>query len=123
MKIYHKSEASEAGPAWVCGHWNRSPIEIGIGLHSEVGSGEVRYHHSYREYYVVLEGTTELEVKKTQAPLRAGMIVMVAPEERHQVVSVGEADVRWVVIKERSESGTKYMSSRGGCPTPTALDS
>ncbi len=74
------------------------------------GAGEVRHHHPYREYYVVLEGVAELEVEGTQVPLRAGMVVMVEPGERHKVASVGEAGARWVVIKERSEPDTKYLS-------------
>ncbi len=110
MKIYHKGEESGSGPAWVCGHWNGSPLAIGMGLRSEVGSGEVRHHHPYREYYVVLEGVAELDVEGTQVPLRAGIVVMVEPGERHRVVCVGEAGARWVVIKERSEPDTKYLS-------------
>jgi hypothetical protein len=42
--------------------------------------------------------------------LRAGMVIMVEPGERHMVVSVDEAGARWVVIQERSEPNTKYMS-------------
>ncbi len=110
MKIYHKSAESGEGPAWVCGHWNGSPIQIGMGLRTEVGAGEVRHHHPYREYYVILEGAAELEVEETQVPLRAGMVVMVEPEERHRVVAVGEAGARWVVIKEQSTPDTKYVS-------------
>ncbi|CAN5296161.1 hypothetical protein BH24CHL1_BH24CHL1_14730 [soil metagenome] len=110
MKIYHKSEESGSGPAWVCGHWNGSPIEIGMGLRSEVGSGEVRHYHPYREYYAVFEGVAELDVEGTQVSLRAGMVVMVEPGERHMVVSVGDTGARWVVIKERSEPDTKYVS-------------
>ena len=41
MKIYKKSEASGDGLAWLCGHWNGSPLEIGMGLRCEVGAGEV----------------------------------------------------------------------------------
>jgi mannose-6-phosphate isomerase-like protein (cupin superfamily) len=108
--MYHKSEASGDGPAWICGHWNGSPLEIGMGLRSEVGPGEVRHHHPYREYFVVLEGAAELEVEGLSVPLCAGMVVMIEPGERHQVTSVGESGARWVVIKERSEPGTKYVS-------------
>jgi quercetin dioxygenase-like cupin family protein len=81
-----------------------------MGLRSEVGTGEVRHYHPYREYYVVLEGTAELEVEGTTIPLNAGMVVMVEPGERHQVVDVGEAGARWIVIKERSEPDTKYVA-------------
>lgn len=110
VKIYYKSEGSGSGPAWVCGHWNGSPLEIGMGLRLEVGSGEIRHSHPYREYFVVLEGTAELEVEETKVPLRAGMVVMIEPGERHKVNSVGDAGAQWVVIKERSEPNTKYLS-------------
>ena len=110
MKTYHKSEASGDGPAWICGHWNGSPLAIGSGLRSEVGTGEARHHHPYREYYVVLEGTAELEVEGELVQLRAGTVVMVEPGERHMVVAVGQAGARWVVIQERSEPDTKYVA-------------
>jgi quercetin dioxygenase-like cupin family protein len=109
MQIYHKSEASGDGPAWVCGHWNGSPIQIGMGLRSEVGSGEIRHYHPYREYYVVLAGAAELEVEGERVPLHAGMIVMVEPGERHRVMAVGETGAHWVVIQERSEPDTKFV--------------
>jgi mannose-6-phosphate isomerase-like protein (cupin superfamily) len=110
MKTYHKSEESGDGPVWICGHWNGSPLAIGTGLRSEVGSGEVCHQHPYREYYVVLEGAAELEVEEQRVQLRAGMVIMVEPGERHMVVAVGEAGARWVVIQERSEPDTKYIS-------------
>jgi quercetin dioxygenase-like cupin family protein len=43
-------------------------------------------------------------------PLRAGMVVMVEPGERHLVVAVGETGARWVVIQERSVPDTKGVS-------------
>ncbi|MCE7987370.1 MAG: cupin domain-containing protein [Caldilinea sp. CFX5] len=110
MQIYHKSAASGDGPAWVCGHWNGSPLGIGMGLRLAVGDGEARHYHPYREYYVVLEGSAELEVEGTLVPLCAGMVVMVEPGERHQVLSVGEAGVRWVVIQEQSAPDTKFAA-------------
>jgi mannose-6-phosphate isomerase-like protein (cupin superfamily) len=109
MRIYQKSEESGDGPAWICGHWNGSPLAIGSGLRSEVGSGEVRHHHPYREYYVVLEGGAELEVEGVVVNLRAGMVIMVEPGEHHEVVSVDEGGAHWVVIQERSEPNTKYI--------------
>jgi quercetin dioxygenase-like cupin family protein len=108
MRIY-QSEESGDGPAWVCGHWNGSPLEIGTGLRSEVGAREARHYHPYCEYFVVLEGTAELEVEGRPVPLRPGMVVMIEPGERHKVASVGAAGARWVVIKERSAPGTKYL--------------
>lgn len=105
MQIYHKIDDT---PAWVCGHWNGSPLAIGLGLRTEVGN-EVRHYHPYREYYVVLEGAAELEVEGTTVPLRAGLVVMVEPGERHQVVAVGAGGARWVVIQERSEPESKFV--------------
>lgn len=110
MKLYEKSPASGDGPAWICGHWNGSPLAIGTGLRTEVGAGEVRHHHPYCEYYVVLEGAAELEVEGQRVPLRAGMVVMVEPGEWHQVVAVGEAGARWVVIQEQSAPNTKFVA-------------
>jgi len=109
VQIYHKSEASGSGPAWICGHWNGSPLEIGTGLRTEIGVSEVRHFHPYREYFVVIEGTAELEVEGTPVTLRSGMVVMIEPGERHQVTSLGATGARWVVIKERSEPNTKYV--------------
>lgn len=109
MKIYNKSEDSGDAPAWVCGHWNGSPLEIGMGFRSEVGAGEVRHYHPYREYFVVLDGAAELEVEGALVPLRAGRVVMIEPGERHRVASVGVHGARWVVIKERSAPDTKYV--------------
>ncbi len=110
MKIYRKSAESGDSPAWICGHWNGSSLAIGTGLRTEVGDGEVRHHHPYREYYVVLEGAAELEVEEQLIALRAGMVVMVEPGERHQVVAVGESGARWVVIQEHSAPDTKYLA-------------
>jgi mannose-6-phosphate isomerase-like protein (cupin superfamily) len=109
MRLYHKSDESGDAPAWICGHWNGSPLEIGMGLRTEIGVGEVRHHHPYREYFIVLEGSAELEVEGMLIPLRAGMVVMVEPGERHWITSIGEPGARWVVIKEHSEPGTKHL--------------
>nr|MCU0495487.1 cupin domain-containing protein [Chloroflexaceae bacterium] len=89
---------------------NGSPLEIGTGLRSEVGSGEVRHYHPYCEYYVMIEGVAELEVEGKLVTLHAGMVVMIEPGERHQVASVGKSGARWVVIKERSEPGSKFVA-------------
>jgi mannose-6-phosphate isomerase-like protein (cupin superfamily) len=105
LRIYERVDDS---PAWICGHWNGSPVEIGLGLRSEVGSREVRHHHPYHEYYVVLEGSAVIEVNGKQIPVSSGMVVMVEPNEAHQVLSIGKEGVRWVAIKERSEPNSKF---------------
>lgn len=109
MQIYNKSAEDDDRPEWVCGHWNGSPLEIGMGLRKEIGAGEVRHHHPYCEYFIMLEGTAELEVEGNIIPLQPGMVVMIEPGERHQVESVGRTGARWIVIKERSQPDTKYI--------------
>lgn len=92
-----------------CGHWNGSPVEIGEGFLRGVPETEVRHKHPYHEFYVVLEGEAELEVEGNRVPLKAGSVVMIEPEEWHEVVSVSEQGARWVIIKERSEPGSKII--------------
>jgi mannose-6-phosphate isomerase-like protein (cupin superfamily) len=90
----------------LCGHWNGSPVEIGLTpLIREVPAGEVQHSHDYHEYYLVLEGSAELEVEGTVTILQTGTVVMVQPGERHRIVSVSPSGVRWVIIKERSAPG------------------
>ncbi len=94
-----------------CGHWNGSPLEIGVtSLLRTVPDAEARHHHDYHEYYVVLEGSAELEVEGREIPLRAGTIAMIEPAERHRVVSVAPGGVRWVIVKQRSEPNSKHVS-------------
>ena len=109
MRVYDKSTDKNT-PAWVCGHWNGSPLEIGMGLRTEVGEREVRHHHPYCENFIGLEGTAEFEVEGAVVVLRPGIVVMFEPGERHQLTSVDEAGARWIVIKEHSKSDTKYIS-------------
>jgi mannose-6-phosphate isomerase-like protein (cupin superfamily) len=97
-----------------CGHWNGSPVEIGLlpGPLRDVPAGETLHYHDYHEYYVVLEGSAELEVEGERVPLRGGTVVMVEPGERHRIVFVDpQAGARWVIIKERSEPNSKHVAS------------
>ena len=93
-----------------CGHWNGSPVEIGVtGVLSDVPETERLHCHDYHEYYVVLEGSAELEVDGRTTPLEAGTVVMVEPGEKHRVQNVGAAGVRWVIVKERSAPDSKRV--------------
>jgi len=103
MRVYEKTEGH-----LICGHWNGSPLEIGLtSIIREVPPGEARHFHDYHEYYVVLEGSAELEVEASVTVLRPGTTVMVQPGERHRIVSVSPSGGRWVIIKERSSPGSK----------------
>lgn len=106
MKIFRTGDGERH---WVCGHWNGSPLEIGLNdLLLEVPDGEVVHHHPFTEYYVGLEGSAQLEVGGHTVPLVADSVVMVEAGERHRVTSIAPGGARWVVIKERSEPGSKW---------------
>lgn len=105
MKTYKKS-----GTHLFCGHWNGSPVEIGVTeVLREVPPSERLHYHDYHEYYVFLEGDGTLEVSGSVIPLQAGTTIMVEPGEHHRVVGVGASGIRWVIIKERSEPDSKYV--------------
>ena len=105
MQVY-KKESSHL----FCGHWNGSPVEIGVTeTLLNVPSTEQLHYHNYHEYYVILEGSGTLEVDDRPVPLKEGTTIMVQPGERHRVISVGERGIRWVIIKERSEPDSKYV--------------
>ena len=110
MKIYSKIGSE---PEWVCGHWNGSPLAIGMGLRKEIGTYEVLHSHPYREYYISIEGEAQLQVGNDRIKLIPGSIVMVEPGEEHMVSAVPASGASWIVIKERSEPGTKLISSAG----------
>ena len=81
MKTYRRANSH-----LLCGHWNGSPIEIGLtGLMKAVPRGEVSHYHDYHEYYVVLRGRGTLVVEGRDVPLEAGSVVMMQPGERHRV--------------------------------------
>ncbi len=95
----------------MCGHWNGSPVEIGLTeLLLQVPQTETLHYHDYHEYYVVLEGDGQLEVEGALTPLQAGSTVMVQPGEKHRVVEVGPNGIRWVIIKERSIPDSKHLA-------------
>lgn len=105
MRVYERS-----GSHLLCGHWNGSPVEIGLTSRlTQIPDSEVPHHHDYHEYYVVLEGSGELDVEGSAVPLVAGSVVMVEPGERHQLTSIGAQGVRWVIIKERSTPNSKHV--------------
>jgi mannose-6-phosphate isomerase-like protein (cupin superfamily) len=108
MKVYSKTGSE---PAWICGHWNASPLQVGMGLRKEIGANEVMHSHPYCEYYIAIEGEAEMQVGHDQVKLAPGAVVMVEPGEEHMVSSVAKDGAFWIVVKERSEPGTKMISS------------
>jgi mannose-6-phosphate isomerase-like protein (cupin superfamily) len=113
MRIYERGESH-----LLCGHWNGSPVEIGVTpVLKQIPPGNAYHYHPYHEYYVVLEGRAELLVEDQPVALEAGTVVMAEPGERHRLTWVDPVEgVRWVIIKERSAPGTKHCVSeeRGG---------
>ena len=108
MKIFKQTNSH-----LFCGHWNGSPLEIGLtDLITEVPTGEIYHLHDFREYYLVLEGKGALLVEGSRVPLEAGSLIMVEPGEKHRVLELDAANgIRWVIIKERSEPKSKILAS------------
>jgi mannose-6-phosphate isomerase-like protein (cupin superfamily) len=99
---------------YFCGHWNGSPLEIGVPPRPLRGipSTEALHYHDYAEYYVVLEGSAELEVDGRNVPLRADTVVMVEAGERHRVTSVDpDVGARWVIVKQQSDPRGKQLAT------------
>lgn len=106
MHIYQQPDDK---PAWICGHWNSSPLAIGMGKRTTIGT-EQSHHHPYCEYYIGLEGEAILEVENETITLRPQMVIMVEPGERHHIVAIDPSGARWIVIQERSIPHTKYIA-------------
>jgi len=106
MRIYRRANSH-----LLCGHWNGSPIEIGLtGVLKAVPRGEANHYHDYHEYYLILRGRGTLNVEERDVPLEANTIVMVQPGEQHHVVWVDpDAGIQWVIIKERSAPDGKIF--------------
>jgi mannose-6-phosphate isomerase-like protein (cupin superfamily) len=107
VRIYGPSESP-----WRCGHWNGSPLEIGVsrGVLKRVPPTETYHNHDFHEYYVVLHGRAMLRVEGRDVPMEAGTVLMVQPGERHRVTWVDpDKGARWVAIKERSAPDGKVV--------------
>ena len=95
----------------ICGHWNGSPVEIGVtDVMYHIPTSEDDHYHAYHEYYVILEGRAELDVEGTTFPMEAETVVMVNPGEKHRVKHVDpDCGVRWVIVKQKSMPNSKHV--------------
>lgn len=117
MKIFPKTKGH-----LFCGHWNSSPVEIGLtGVMKAMPRNEVYHYHDYHEYYLILQGRGILHIEGRDVPLEANTLVMVQPGERHRVLWVDpDEGIQWVIIKERSAPNSKVIASeRIGSATDT----
>ena len=107
MRTYRREQQ-----AWICGHWNGSPLDIGVNdLMYATPPGEVTHYHHCHEYYVGLEGRARLRIEGREVTLEVNVVVMVQPRERHRIVWVDpDAGARWVIIEERSEPDSKILA-------------
>ena len=107
MKIFEQEDS----PLF-CGHWNGSPVEIGIGRLRAVPPGEAFHYHEYYEYYVVLNGNAKLNVDGKEYDLAGNSVVMVESGEKHEVTWVDpELGCEWIIIKQKSIPGSKILAS------------
>lgn len=106
MKIFHRE-----GTHLFCGHWNGSPVEIGMSeLIHQVPETEAYHFHHYHEYYLILEGFGEMNIEGEMISLEAGTLIMLEPGEKHEIVSIdSKQGLRWVIIKQQSTPASKQL--------------
>ena len=95
-----------------CGHWNGSPLEIGMTERLTcVPDGETNHFHGFHEFYLFLDGRGQIEVEGDAIQVEKGSLLMVEPGEVHRISSVdSETGLQWVIIKEQSISEGKRLS-------------
>ena len=73
MKIYRKTNGH-----LLCGHWNGSPMEIGLtDVIKAIPDSETYHYHNYHEYYIIIRGKGTLRVEGRDEPLEANAVVMI----------------------------------------------
>jgi len=106
MKLYYRTNSH-----LICGHWNGSPIEIGLtDVIKAIPDSEIYHYHKYHEYYVIIHGKGTLNVEGRDVPLEANAAVMIQPGERHRIARIDpDEGIQWVIIKERSVPSSKIV--------------
>lgn len=106
MKIYRRTNSH-----LLCGHWNGSPIEIGLTSVMRAVPDSERYHyHNYHEYYIIIRGKGTVNVEGCDAPLEANTVLMIQPGERHRIAWIDpDEGIQWIIIKERSVPNSKIV--------------
>ena len=96
MRVFQRTDSHLLG-----GHWNGSPVEIGLtDIIKAVPQSEEYHFHDYHEYYMILRGQGTLIVEGQAVPLEPNTVVMLQPSERHRVTRVDpEAGIQWIVIQ------------------------
>ena len=108
MKIYKKENSH-----LFCGHWNGSPVEIGItDLIMTRPSTEILHYHEYYEYYAVLHGYGKINVDGNEVELKPNSLVKIEPYEKHEVIWVDpDHGIQWIIIKQKSLPHSKKIVS------------
>ena len=111
MKLYSPADSPPAHRHLLCGHWNGSPLEIGVsGLAKHIPHGEVYHYHEYHEYYIFLQGRGALVVNGREIPIEGGQVLMVEPREPHRFAWIDpEVGLQWVIVKEKSAADSKVI--------------
>lgn len=108
MKIYKRTNNH-----LFCGHWNCSPLEIGMTERlMGVPEGEANHYHEFHEFYLVLDGRGQMEVQGEVFLIEKGSLLMIEPGEVHRISGVDpEAGFQWVIIKEQSAPDGKRFAT------------
>ncbi len=106
MRVYQKGKSH-----LFCDHWNGSKVEIGLteNLTSIPGDNELHYH-SYKEYYLIIEGKGAIQVEDRIVSLSKEMLLMVDSYEKHKWHSIDPSvGIKWVIVKEMSIPDSKNI--------------
>ena len=110
MKLYKKGSSH-----LLCGYWNGSGVEIGLTENlKSIPAGDQLHYHTYREYYLILEGKGAIEVENKIISLSKDTLLVVEPHEKHKWDSIDPiVGIRWVIIKEKSLPDSKIVVKAG----------
>ena len=97
-----------------CGHWNGSPIEIGMTeLLYTLPISETLHYHDYYEYYVVLQGEGKLNVEGRHIELVANTVIMMEPFEKHEVTFINpDQGLQCLIVKQKSLPNGKVIERK-----------
>ena len=73
-------------------------------------SFERHYHEDMQEMFIILNGKVEMTVGDMSCELGAGDAILVAPREVHQMRSLCEEEVDYIVFGISSEKGGKTIN-------------
>jgi mannose-6-phosphate isomerase-like protein (cupin superfamily) len=82
---------------------NRVDFHVNV-LKPGSGHGPYHYHSNSENIYFILEGRARILIEGKETEAGAGACVWIPPGEKHDVVNVGETDLRLIEVKAPADS-------------------